>query len=503
MTELRRKELWFYLIISFAYVLSMLYWVMDYPMLNHRHVLNGSANDQYYDLIYYVPLLNVLKAILVLLIIGVVYFQLIPRYVKEVLGEQMLIISVVAFISILLVTSIYYYLQDTAYLPMRYRTGSQLVSGAFQKGLRDTAYVSFAFVIYITARTFLVNLYQRTIFSEKGKKVVLDRSVMVLAGGISSIIILLMFESYMHRVWVAMTLFLIPLYLLLFVVWTNLIFPAYEKNRNKKKLILWSVLSTLVITFPLYGLFTLNARFKSGSNEADFFLIFLLSLPLLWVILRIWYKDVVSKIEAMDELKLEVDTKTANIDFLRSQINPHFLFNALNTLYGLALTEKAERSAEGIQKLGDMMRFVLIDNQQQKISIDKEVDYISHFIDLQKLRTQASDKIVITFKKYSHDCNHQIAPMLLIPLIENAFKHGISLTQPSWITINLTCDDHKVYLDVYNSVHPKSEGDTEKYSNGIGLRNVQQRLSLLYPDKHELQIRHTPHEYIVHLTIEP
>ena len=201
-------------------------------------------------------------------------------------------------------------------------------------------------------------------------------------------------------------------------------------------------------------------------------------------------------------LKKSVSQKSADIDFLRSQINPHFLFNALNTIYGTALQENADRTAEGVQKLGDMMRFMLQENQEEKIPLDKEINYLTNYIDLQRLRTLTSPDIAIDLTIKDKDCRHYIAPMLLIPFVENAFKHGISLKEKSWIKINISCDTENLYFDVYNSVHLKKEDDPEKDRSGIGLENVKQRLSLLYPGQHELHIRSTNTEYFIHLTIQ-
>lgn len=201
-------------------------------------------------------------------------------------------------------------------------------------------------------------------------------------------------------------------------------------------------------------------------------------------------------------LKTALGQSSANLDFLRSQINPHFLFNALNTLYGTAIQENADRTGEGIQKLGDMMRFMLHENTQEKISLMREVDYLKNYIDLQKLRTHASPEIVIQTEIEESVNGLQIAPMLLIPFVENAFKHGISLREPSHIKIALHTEGLKLFFDVYNSVHPKIGIDPEKANNGIGLENVKQRLQLLYPDKHELLIRETSKEYFIHLTIQ-
>ncbi|MEN0096614.1 MAG: histidine kinase [Pedobacter sp.] len=201
-------------------------------------------------------------------------------------------------------------------------------------------------------------------------------------------------------------------------------------------------------------------------------------------------------------LKTQLGKSDANLSFLQSQINPHFLFNALNTLYGTALQENAERTSEGIQKLGDMMRFMLHENVQDRILLTRDVDYLENYIALQKLRTSKSADIVIETQIEPQLNNLQITPMLLIPFVENAFKHGISLQHPSHIKITLQTKANTLYFDVHNSIHIKPENDPEKLRSGIGLANVKQRLALLYPGKHELMIRESAKEFFIHLTIQ-
>jgi hypothetical protein len=200
-------------------------------------------------------------------------------------------------------------------------------------------------------------------------------------------------------------------------------------------------------------------------------------------------------------LRQALGTSSANLDLLKSQINPHFLFNSLNTLYGTALQEKADRTSEGIQKLGDMMRFMLEENVQDRISLNREIDYIRNYISLQKLRTQESPNINIQVNIEDEVNTLNITPMLLIPFIENAFKHGISLREPSHIKISLNIDNGSIFFDVYNSIHSR-ENDPEKNNTGIGLNNVKQRLNMFYPNKHELIIRENAKEFFIHLTIQ-
>jgi two-component system, LytTR family, sensor kinase len=222
------------------------------------------------------------------------------------------------------------------------------------------------------------------------------------------------------------------------------------------------------------------------------------TVPISWFVFK--YK--MSNQSELVTLRQALGTSTANLDLLKSQINPHFLFNSLNTLYGTALQENADRTSEGIQKLGDMMRFMLEENVQDKISLNREIDYIRNYISLQKLRTQESPNITIQTNIDDQVNNLSITPMLLIPFIENAFKHGISLREPSHIKITLHVEGGNIFFDVYNSIHTKQGDDPEKNNTGIGLNNVKQRLQMFYPGRHELIIRENSKEFFIHLTIQ-
>jgi LytS/YehU family sensor histidine kinase len=139
---------------------------------------------------------------------------------------------------------------------------------------------------------------------------------------------------------------------------------------------------------------------------------------------------------------------------------------------------------------------------QDKIALSREIDYLNNYISLQKLRTDPNPTIRIEAEIESVIKPVQIAPMLLIPFVENAFKHGISFREPSHIKITLEVKEGVLYFDVFNIKHFKSENDPEKGKSGIGLNNVRQRLQLLYPSKHDLVIRDTKKDFFVHLTIQ-
>jgi two-component system LytT family sensor kinase len=210
-------------------------------------------------------------------------------------------------------------------------------------------------------------------------------------------------------------------------------------------------------------------------------------------------KDMI--LELRGAQKALVKTKT-DLQFLLSQINPHFLFNILNTLYGTALQENAERTASGIQKLGDMMPFMLNENNLNFIDMSKEIEYLKNYISLQKLRIQSPPDIIIEENISGQNCNRKIAPMLLIPFVENAFKHGISLKEKSWIKITLECTEKNILFEVRNSIHAKQENDPENERSGIGFNNVIERLKLIYPRKFQASVNQDEKEFFVQLAIQ-
>lgn len=295
--------------------------------------------------------------------------------------------------------------------------------------------------------------------------------------------------------------FLLPTIIICFINVYGIFPRQHRYAASFKKIVQKLLIAPLILTIAGWLFFSIGRMSNVGFTFPVilFTTLVLIATPISWL-LYVLQRD---RLSEMLHLQKNLGKTSADLQFLRSQINPHFLFNALNTIYGTALQENADRTAEAVQKLGDMMRFMLEENQQDKIALSKELGYLSNYIELQKLRTQVSSDIDISFTTNTTECHHEIAPMLLIPFVENAFKHGISLKEKSWIKINISCNTEQVYFDVYNSVHPRKETDPEKNRSGIGLENVKQRLSLLYPQQHELQIRSTATEYFVHLTIKP
>ncbi|RYF97850.1 MAG: sensor histidine kinase, partial [Chitinophagaceae bacterium] len=257
----------------------------------------------------------------------------------------------------------------------------------------------------------------------------------------------------------------------------------------------------LIVPAVICTLMTVTFIVMSQHIITYIFWIFLFMLliinPISWLV----FKQVFKSFSELHQLKVDLGNTSANLLFLRTQINPHFLFNALNTIYGTAIQENAPRTSEAAQKLGDMMRFMLHENTLDHIPLEREIQYLNNYISLQTLRTAGSDKIRIETQIEDNYHIHQVAPMLLIPFVENAFKHGISLRHNSWIRINLQTSDNTLVFDVSNSIHLRTPNDTEKDQSGVGLDNVKQRLALLYPGKHHLSIHQNNYEFFIHLTI--
>ena len=262
--------------------------------------------------------------------------------------------------------------------------------------------------------------------------------------------------------------------------------------------ILLYCIAVFFVSAVLLAMFMEDEDFFFSFLGITVFILFFILAPVQWFV----FKRLARNNEELFVLKKELGQTEANVDLLRSQINPHFLFNALNTLYGMAIQEKADRTSEAIEKLGSMMRFMLRENTQEKISLVRDLEYLNNYIALQRLRTDTNPNIKIQIAiQQEVDSAVQIAPMLLIPFIENAFKHGISLREESHVRISLELKNSILYFDVFNNKHVRSDNDPEKHSNGIGLLNVKQRLQLVYPGKHELVIRETAHDYFIHLVI--
>lgn len=215
--------------------------------------------------------------------------------------------------------------------------------------------------------------------------------------------------------------------------------------------------------------------------------------------ISIWLLTIVSSIlwAAYTKLKqAESEKLSAQIASLKSQINPHFLFNTLNNIYATAI-DTSPKAADMVDKLSEMMRYTMKDTQQDFVLLEDEMNYINNFIELQKLRLDRSVKLEC--RKLENIPALQIAPMLLIPFIENAFKHGVNSEQKSHIKIETTMNKSQFQLSVVNNKVNVQKDISER--SGLGIENTKHRLNLIYPSKHLLVINDTEKEFSVSLHI--
>jgi LytS/YehU family sensor histidine kinase len=200
--------------------------------------------------------------------------------------------------------------------------------------------------------------------------------------------------------------------------------------------------------------------------------------------------------EKEHQLTLEFTKKIAEMELqlLKSQLNPHFYFNTLNNLYGLAMIAP-KKAPDAILKLSDIMEYVIYDCRHDKVPLSKEIRFLQSYVELEKLRYDDSARIKMDVK--GSPGNKSISPMLLIQFVENAFKHGIEKEKSnSYLYINIKVDNGSLEYESANSFN----GFTGK-NGGIGLTNARKRLELLYPQNHELLVLPGDHEYLVKLKL--
>lgn len=197
--------------------------------------------------------------------------------------------------------------------------------------------------------------------------------------------------------------------------------------------------------------------------------------------------------------ELEKEKSQAELKALKSQINPHFLFNSLNSIYSLARKE-SNQVPEKLVQLSDLMRHVIYESDTDFISLEKELEMIQNYIAMQNLRSVVDKNIVFNIEG---DINgKKIAPLLFLPFLENSFKHGVKGgASNSVVTINLKVSDKDLRFDIENSKGQPTDLFATKYK-GIGIENVRKRLELIYPDRHQLKISDSENKFKVHLHIE-
>ena len=225
----------------------------------------------------------------------------------------------------------------------------------------------------------------------------------------------------------------------------------------------------------------------------SFINLFFVILSILYAIIRAWVKNEVFTRKLTEEnLKLE-------LNYIKSQISPHFLFNSLNNLYSIAIKNDDKETAVGLSKLSTLMRFMLDKSDKPTVKLTEEIEYLESYIELQKLRFLDGDDLVVSFRTEGDISNFSIPPFLLINFVENAFKHGVDYKLSSKINVKLNVHEGKLTFDIENTNHALNNTNE---SIQIGLNNVKKRLELIYREDYELMTKSDPKKYVVKLIVK-
>ncbi|MGL1885840.1 MAG: sensor histidine kinase [Reichenbachiella sp.] len=189
----------------------------------------------------------------------------------------------------------------------------------------------------------------------------------------------------------------------------------------------------------------------------------------------------------------------SELQILRNQLQPHFLFNTLNNIYSLVISDD-KQAASSILKLSDILSYMLYDCNVDQISTEKEVQLIKNYIELEKIRY--GDRLELSFSSTGNIQNSFLPPLLLIPFLENAFKHGIAKTEgKSWMRVVLNITENELNFMVENNIPNTTDGSSSNLKSGIGLENIQKRLNIIYPERHEIKVNKED-SYLVKLKIQ-
>jgi LytS/YehU family sensor histidine kinase len=220
----------------------------------------------------------------------------------------------------------------------------------------------------------------------------------------------------------------------------------------------------------------------------------IIAISTIWQIIIDWLKSESSRKE------LQTKNMQSELKFLKSQINPHFLFNTLNNLYALTL-KKSDLAPEIVLKLSEIMRYMLYECNEKRVFLRNELNYIQNYLDLEKLRQ--GQKVTINFTVKGNPDQLLVAPLIFTPFLENSFKHGLSnILDQGFVNIFLEIKDENILFLIENSKTEKMPQKQHAISGGIGLVNVKQRLELIYPNQYELIIDNSPTVYSVTLKIK-
>lgn len=279
------------------------------------------------------------------------------------------------------------------------------------------------------------------------------------------------------------------------VVYVNLyiLFPAYFFT---KKYLIYSLFLVVIIGL---GAFVLGLIFPRGNST--------FAIPVFQHFINIFFFIVItssfkffreySRKQAM-LIEAENEQLKTELSLLKSQVNPHFLFNTLNNLYGLITQSQNQKASEVTLKLSDLMRYLLDSSKTEKVSLNEEIKFLEDYLTLEKIRLTINADV--KFEVSGTDKVVFIAPLLFIPFVENAFKHGLqTISKNNYAHFFLSIQGNEVFFEAQNSVSARFDNQHE---SGSGLSNLRKRLQLIYPEKHQLEIEKTETFFKVTLHVQ-
>ncbi len=250
-----------------------------------------------------------------------------------------------------------------------------------------------------------------------------------------------------------------------------------------------SVFLLLVASIGMVYYKQLTEKSQEAVYETYFLIFQVLFFSVLAYLSVSWFFKLIKNYRLLKNEKTE-----AELSLLKSKIDPHFFFNTLNNLYGLAIA-KSDKTPEVILKLSEIMRYTIYEGEKDLTPLKNEISYIEEYIDVQKIRYQKD--VDIQFEKKVRDDSILVSPLLYIMLVENAFKHGIeSLAKDAFVYIRLIQENNKITFEVTNNFEAKAPKE-----NGLGLKNLKRRLQHLYPSRHSLDLIEDKNKYRAKMTL--
>ena len=290
-------------------------------------------------------------------------------------------------------------------------------------------------------------------------------------------------------------LFHIPLFFLTYVNLQLLVPKLLKQSRY----ILYALFSIATIA-AAYGLHELTFEILLPLLPTEYYMVSFTDYEVLITIFVIYFflTSMLKLSKSWYQLqRVEKEKLSIELNSLKSQVNPHFLFNSLNSIYSLSLA-KSDKTADTVLELSNLLRYMLYEVSEDKVELAKELEMLENYIELQKLRSDQSTKI--SFNVIGDPSQHKIAPLLFFPLVENSFKHGVKgVSDAAFVDISLNLEN-AVSFTIKNNKGKIDDMEAGKYG-GIGLENVRRRLALIYEGKHEFEVNESEVEFEVKLTI--